>query len=137
MFYSEAIPAPTAGVYTHGQAPAGKAVKIVTGQFIAKATVNYPSWQRAEDAVRWLRGELQIKPTVKQAAETFRVNAPLMREARDRLERRERGKHHGNGGTTTLSDDAVARIVAEIGPERILDVVDKLTQPSPPLVAAE
>jgi hypothetical protein len=67
-----------------GQAPAGKTVKTVTGQFIAKATVNYGSWQRAEGAVRWLRGELQIKPTVKQAAEIFRVNAPLMKAARER-----------------------------------------------------
>ena len=72
---------------TNGQAP-----KTVTGQFIARGTVNYPSWHRAEDAVRWLRGELQIKPTVKLASATFHVNAQQMKEARERLERRERGK---------------------------------------------
>jgi hypothetical protein len=118
---------------TNGQAPA---IKTITGQFIARATVNYPSWQRAEDAVRWLRGELQIKPTVKQAVETFRVNAPLMKAARERLERRECHAANGNSATM-LSDGAVERIVAEIGPERILGVVDKLTQPSLPFVAAE
>jgi hypothetical protein len=132
MLHKQAIPASTAGVYANGQAPIGK---TVTGQFIARATVNYPSWQRAEDAVRWLRGDLQIKPTVKQAAETFRVNAPQMKAARERLERRKR--HAANGGTTTLSDSAVERIVVEIGPERILRVVDKLTSPELPLVAAE
>ena len=120
---------------TNGQA-AGKPVKTVTGRFIARATVNYPSWQRAEDAVRWLRGELQIKPTAKQAAETFRVNGPQVKAARERLERRERGKHHGNGGTTTLSNSAIDNIVAEVGVGRIWASIDRLTQPTLPLTTA-
>jgi hypothetical protein len=36
-----------------------------------------------------------------------------------------------------LSDDEVKSIVVELGPERVLRVVDKLTQPQLPLVAAE
>jgi hypothetical protein len=119
----------------NGQAPAAK---VITGQYLAKAS-RYPQWQRAEDAVRWLRGELQIKPTVKQAAATFGVNARQMLAARERLERQERGKRFGaNGGSVPgLSDDAIQRIVIEIGPERIWKAVDKITQPDLPLVAAE
>src|SRR5262245_43213593 len=116
MLNKRAISAPRAGVYTNGRAPA---TKTVTGQFIARATVNYPPPQRAEDAARWLRGELQIRPTVKLAAETFGVSIPLVVEAREQIERREQGKRHGNGGTTTLSDEAVERIVAEVGIDRI------------------
>ena len=37
----------------------------------------------------------------------------------------------------TLTPDEVTRIVVEIGPERVLRAVDKLTQPTLPLVAAE
>jgi hypothetical protein len=120
---------------TNGQA-AGKAVKAVTGRFIAKATVNYPKRQRAEDAVRWLRGELVIKPTAKLAADVFGVDARRMAEARKRFEQRERAKRF-NGGTTTLSDSAIEGIVREVGVDRIWRAVDKLTSPELPLVAAE
>jgi hypothetical protein len=116
---------------TNGQAPA---TKTVTGQYLAKATVNYPPWRRAEDAARWLRGELTIKPTLKLAAETFGVSVPLVAQAREWLER---VKRHGNGGTTTLSDDAIDRIVVEVGPERVMCSLDRITQPQLPLVAAE
>jgi len=37
----------------------------------------------------------------------------------------------------TLSDDEVKSIVVELGPERVLHIVDKLTSPELPLVAAE
>ncbi len=37
----------------------------------------------------------------------------------------------------TLSDDEVTRLVIELDPERILRVVDRLTQPQLPLIAAE
>lgn len=37
----------------------------------------------------------------------------------------------------TLTPDEVTRIVVEIGPERVLRAVDKLTQPTLPLQAAE
>jgi len=72
----------------------GHVTPIVTGQHIAKATVNYAPQQRAADAARWLRGELSIKPTVALAARTFGVSAPLIAEARERLEQRERAKRH-------------------------------------------
>jgi hypothetical protein len=125
--------------YSPKSSPASPA-RSITGQFIARATVHYPSWQRAEDAVRWLRGELQIKPTVKQAGEIFRVSAPLMKAARERLERHERSKRHANssGGAPTLSDSVIDNIVREVGVERIWASIDRLTQPSLPFaVAAE
>jgi len=143
MFYDQSIPAPTAGVYTNGQAPAGKTVKTVAGQYIAKATVNYPPRRRAEDAARWLRGQVAIKPTIKLAAETFGVSVPLVAQAREQLkynewlEQQERGKHRGNGGVTTLSDDAIDRIVVEVGPERAMCSLDRITQPQLPFAAAE
>jgi hypothetical protein len=36
-----------------------------------------------------------------------------------------------------LTPDEVSRIVSALGPERVLRVVDRLTQPELPLVAAE
>src|SRR5262249_33758345 len=90
------------------------ATRIVTGQHIAKATVNYAPQQRATDAARWLRGELSIKPTVALAARTFDVSVPLITEARARLEQRERAKH-----VAALSDNAIEHIVREVGVERI------------------
>jgi hypothetical protein len=110
----------------------GHVTPIVTGQRIAKATVNYAPQQRATDAARWLRGELSIKPTVALAARTFNVSVPLIIEARARLEQRERAKH-----LAALSDNVIERIVREVGVERVWQVVDKLTSPELPLVAAE
>ena len=138
MLSKQEIPAPSAGVYTSVQAPAGKTITTVTGQYIAKATVGYPKWLRAHDAARWLRGQLAIKPTLKLAAETFGVSVPTVAAARERLERREQGKRHANGGSVPgLSDNAVERIVAEVGPERVMRALDRLTEPGLPLVAAE
>lgn len=141
MAFSQQVPStPRQNVNGNGQAPVGKTVKTVTGQYLAKATTKgYPAWQRAEDAARWQRGELTIKPTAKLAANVFGVNARQMSAARERLERQERGKRFGaNGGSVPgLSDDAVERIVIEIGPDRIWRAVDKITQPELPLVAAE
>ena len=117
-----------------GQVPA---TPIVTGQHIAKATVNYAPQQRAADAARWLRGELSVKPTVALAARTFGVSVPLVAEARERFEQRERAKRFGNGGTAILSDSAVESLVREVGVERVWRAVDKLTSPELPLVAAE
>jgi hypothetical protein len=37
----------------------------------------------------------------------------------------------------TLSDNEVKRIVAELGPERVMCALDRITQPQLPLVAAE
>jgi hypothetical protein len=118
-----------------------QAVKIVRGQYLARASTHYPPWRRAEDAVEWLKGEVAISPpTAKSAATLFRVNSVQMKAARERLEQMKRGKRHhanGNGSTTTLSDDAVERIVAEVGFERIWRAYEKLTQPELPLAAAE
>jgi hypothetical protein len=117
-----------------GQAPA---TPIVTGQRIARATINYAPQQRAADAARWLRGELSIKPTVALAARTFGVSVPLVVEAHERLEQSERAKRFGNGGTAILSDSAIEKLVREVGVDRVWRAVDKLTSPELPLVAAE
>ena len=61
----------------NGEAMPDPAPDGVTGQRIAKATINYAPQQRAADAARWLRGELSIKPTVALAARTFGVSVPL------------------------------------------------------------
>lgn len=118
---------------TNGKSPAGK---TVTGEYIAKASRHYSSRQRAVDAARWIRGQLQIKPTLKLAAKTFGVSIPLVAAARERLEQQDKHRANGNG-TTTLSDSAVENIVAEVGVDRVWRAIEKLTQPQLPLVAAE
>lgn len=91
MLDAQSIPATRLGVYGNGQTPPGKTAKILAGQF-------YPSWRRADDALAWLRGELQIKATVKQATTLFRVNAPQLKAARERLEQHEQSKRHRANG---------------------------------------
>src|SRR5262245_30995266 len=78
------------------------------GQFIARATTSYPRNCRAEDAAQWLRGKVEVVPTLKLAAETFGVQPAEVMAARKRLEQRERAKH-------LLSDNAIERIVREVG----------------------
>jgi hypothetical protein len=101
MFCNEAIPAPTAGVYTNGQAPAGK---TSTGQ------------QR-----RALRKLLRDLVAFTGTAINDLAAAPRKtpQRKRQRLYRR----------ADALSDDEVKSIVVEIGPERVLRVVDRLTAP--------
>jgi hypothetical protein len=112
--------------------------KVIRGQYLAKARVNYRSWQRALDAALWLKGQLTIEPTIRLAAKTFGVDVRKVVEARDQLERREQGKRHAvNGGTVSLSDSAIENIVREVGIDRVWRAVEKLTQPELPLVAAE
>jgi hypothetical protein len=114
----------------NGQGPRKKAIP---GQFIARATTSYPRNCRAEDAAQWLRGKAEVVPTLKLAAATFHVQPAEVMAARKRLEQRERANAAFRVG---LSDDAVERIVVEIGPERVLKVVDKLTEPPLPVVLA-
>jgi hypothetical protein len=118
-----------------GQAPA-KPIKTISGLRLGKAVRRYAKRRRAQDAARWIRGEVVIvTPTIKLAASVFGVSAPLVRAQLDRC-----AKHHANGngdGITTLSDDVVERIVAEVGVERVWRAVDRLTQPTLPLQAAE
>jgi hypothetical protein len=114
-------------------------VKVVSGLHIAKATVHYSKEERVRDAALWLRGEVAVAPTLRLAANVFRISVPLLTKVHRQLERLERRVHaNGNGGSTTmLSDDVVERIVAEVGVERIWRALDKLTQPQLPLQAAE
>jgi hypothetical protein len=63
-------------------------VRIVTRQFLARATTTYTPVRRADDAARWRRGELQVRPTIKLAAEVFRVSLARVRQAQARLEPR-------------------------------------------------
>jgi hypothetical protein len=93
----------------------GKTVRVVTGQHIAKAHRRYSPRARAEDAACWIRGEVQVAPTVKLAASVFKISVPLVMKARAVLgDDHGVHAHHGNGnGTTTLSDAAINRIIAE------------------------
>jgi hypothetical protein len=70
---------------------------------------------------------VEIVPTLKLAAETFGVQPAEVKAACERL---------AGNGTTALSDDVVKHIVMEIGPERVLKAVDKLTAPPLPFVMA-
>jgi hypothetical protein len=116
----------------NGQGPQKKAIP---GQFIAKATTSYPRHCRAEDAAQWMRGKVEVAPTLKLAAATFGVQPAEVKAARERLEQSER-KRFGNGGTA-ISDSVIENIVREVGIDRVWRVVDKLTSPELSLVAAE
>ena len=94
---------------TNGQAPAGNAAKVVTGQ------------QRR--ALRKL-----LRDLVAFTGTAINDLAAAPREAPQRLLYRR---------ADTLTDNEVKSIVVELGPERVLRVVDKLTSPELPLVAAE
>jgi citrate lyase beta subunit len=94
-----------------------------------------------------VRGEVAIAPTLRLAANVFRVSAPQVAEARRLVEQLERGLHasasananaNGNGnGVITLSDAVIDHMVAEVGPDRFLASIDRLTQPQLPLQPAE
>jgi hypothetical protein len=109
------IPAPTAGVHTNGQAPAGKTVKgAVTGQ------------QRR--ALRKLFRDLVTftGTAASELAAAPRSKAP--QRPRQRLLYR---------SADSLTDADLDRLVAEIGIDRIWRAVEKLTQPPLPFMAAE
>jgi hypothetical protein len=120
------------------------AVKVISGEHIAKSSCGYPLEVRAADAVRWLKGEVVIAPTAKLACEVFRISYPRLKRAQARLVQ---GRHHfdekhvngnGNGATATaLSDAVLDHMVIEIGPDRILHALDRVTSPELPLQAAE
>jgi hypothetical protein len=123
--------------------PNRAAVKTVTGQCLAKSSVGYPLWARAEDAARWLSGEVVVRPTAKMACQIFRVSYPTLKHAqtliwqnRPRV-RRVNGNGNGSGAPSLISDDALDRLVAAIGADRVLAAIDRATQPSLPFVAAE
>jgi hypothetical protein len=110
-------------------ATAAKPLRVISGQFVAKATVNYPKWKRARDAALVLRGEAVVKPTLASLANTFRVSIPLIVKTGRLLDEHKRNKLHINGngsgnGTAALSDSVVENMVAEIGPDRILPFID-------------
>ena len=97
---------------TNGQA-AGKTVNTVTGQ------------QRR--ALRKL-----IRDLVAFTGTAINDFAAMPRKAPQRKRQRLLYRR-----ADTLSDDEVTRLVIELDPERILRVVDRLTQPQLPLIAAE
>jgi hypothetical protein len=122
----------------------GQVPKIVTGERLAKSTVGYPWWVRAQDAALWLAGEAEVKPTAKLACAVFGVSYPRLRQAQARLRRRDRSKPHvngngrsANGHAPNLDDGNLDRIVAALGADRVLASLDRVTQPQLPLQAAE
>ena len=132
---------------TLGQAFA-KPAKVVTGQFVARAT-HYTKWERARDAALWLRGEVQVVPTTKDAVEFFGISVSLIAEAGRWHDEHTKLNGNGTGNSTAvpaLSDAIIDSVIAEIGPDRILPLIgpdrifaflDRVTQPELPLQAAE
>ena len=115
MLSKQAIPAPTAGVYTNGQAPAGKAV---TGQ---------ADLVKQRRALRKLFRDL--------VAFTGTAINDLAATPRKAPQRKRQRLLYRRGDS--LTDDEVKSIVAELGPGRVMRALDRLTQPKLPLVAAE
>jgi hypothetical protein len=57
---------------------AGRSIKVITGQSLAKAD-RMPR-QRARAAADWIRGEVRLVPGLKLAAAVFGVSQPLVSE---------------------------------------------------------
>jgi hypothetical protein len=110
MLDKQPIPAATAGVYTNGQTPAGKTVKAQQRRALRKLI---------RDLVAFTGTAINDLAAAPRKAPQPKRERLLYRRA------------------DTLSDGAVERIVFEIGPERVLRVVDKYTSPKLPLVVAE
>jgi hypothetical protein len=99
-----------------------------------------------DDRLRLAHGELKLARVFRdyqqRLAEQRAQREQAERAAQEQAEReaveaaRERVKRFANGGVSTLSDDAVERIVVEVGVDRIWRVVDKITQPQLPLMTA-
>jgi len=118
MLCKQEIPAPTAGVYTNGQAPAGNTAKTVTGQA--------ESVKQRRALRKLLRDLVAFTGTaINDLAATPR-KAPQPKRQRLLYRRAD-----------TLTDADLAVLVAEVGVDRIWRAVDKITQPKLPLVAAE
>jgi hypothetical protein len=129
------------------------AVNVISSLHLAKAFRSYPKWRRALYAAGWVRGEVIVTPTIELAASVFGISPPLVKAQLEReyvrdcdqghvLDRDHRrparaGQPQGNGSASDLSDDAIDRLVAEVGVDRIWRALDKLTQPQLPLQAAE
>jgi hypothetical protein len=122
-------------------APLGQVARkpeVVTGQRLAKSSVGYPLWVRAEDAARWLSGEVVVQPTAKMACQIFRVSYPVLKQAQALIgQNKPRGDHVDGTGAATLSDDEVVELIAWVGIDRTWRALEKLTQPELPLQAAE
>jgi hypothetical protein len=119
-----------------GQASA-KPTKVVTGQRLAKAT-HYPKWERALDAALWLRGEVQVLPTTKDAAEFFGISVSLIAAAGRQHDEHTKLNGSGNGAAVpALSDAVIDNMIAEIGPDRFWAALDRYTAPQLPLMAGE
>jgi hypothetical protein len=116
MLYTHAIPAPKAGVYRNGQAPAGK---TATGQTDSV---------KQRRALRKLMRDLICFAGVAAAdlAATPR-NKTAQSERRRLLYRR----------PNTLTEADIDRLVNEIGAARLMAALDRWTQPSMFSVAAE
>jgi hypothetical protein len=80
-------------------------VRVLSGNSISKTT-SWTARQRAALAARWTLGLIEVKPTIKAAAETFHVSVPYVMEAIADL--KADGEHltkrNGNGVQLSLDD---------------------------------
>ena len=118
MLYTQAIPAPTAGVYTNGQAPAGKTAKVGTGQADSV---------KQRRALRKLLRDLVCFAGV-AAADLASAPRKTPQRNRERLLYR---------NTNSLTDTDIDRLVGEIGAARLMAALDQLPSPRTPLAERE
>jgi len=96
-----------------------------TAQFIAKAS-NYSRWERACDAALWVRGELDVRPTVKLSASVFgvtpaRVTSELkaIKAAEQRLNAASNGTGNGHAiGNGHAEPSLAERLLSATAAER-------------------
>ena len=113
------ISAPTAGVYTNGQAPGGKTVKTDSGQA--------DSAKQRRALRKLIRDLVAFTGTaLNDLAATPRNKTP--RRNRERLLYR---------NANSLTDTDIDRLVAEIGIDRWWAAADRATKPQLPLFAAK
>ena len=105
MLDKQAIPAATAGVYTNGQAPAGKAVTGQQRRALRKLLRDLVAFTGT--ALHELGGAPRKAPHPKRLRLLYRR-------------------------ADTLTDADLAVLVAEVGVERVMRALDRLTQPSLP-----
>jgi hypothetical protein len=118
MLCKQEIPAPTAGVYTNGQALAGNNVKTVTGQS--------ESVKQRRALRKLLRDLVAFTGTaINDLAATPRKASQPKRQRL--LYRR----------ADSLTDADLDALVGEIGIDRWWAAAERVTQPQLPLVAAE
>jgi hypothetical protein len=94
-------------------------VHYVLGRQLAYELRELPANKRADCAAACRSSDsiVIIEPTAKQLAALYHVSLPTLAKAR-------------NGGHAPVSDKRIERLIAAVGPERVLRIFDRLTAPA-------